>query len=239
MTTHPEPMPWLIELETSPSTNTWATEHLEQLRHGDVVFTRRQTAGRGREGRVWVAPPGTLTCSVVLDLGGADQRAVALAAGLSCIHAVADAMPALDPHLAVKWPNDVLLHGGKLAGILCEAAGGRMVVGIGLNRAAELPSTLSAASLHLHGATPGDLDLLQRIRTYLLQAVGLVDAYGLARLLPQLRSRDALLGRSLSITTRGGEQHGIGGGIDEHGRLLLVVAAGGVATIEAGHITAW
>ncbi len=232
-------MTWLVELERCASTSTWALENLARLRHGEVVYTRQQSAGRGREGRAWLAPPGTMTFSVVLDLAGADQRAVALAAGLACLHAVSDQMPGLDSALAIKWPNDVLLKRSKLAGILCEMAQERMVVGIGLNRSAELPDGLSATSLHMHGSPPDEYALLGGIRTYLLEAVGLLSARGLAPLLPQLRARDALLGRSLSVETRSGSLHGLGGGIDEQGRLLLVVAAGGIATVESGHLTMW
>jgi BirA family biotin operon repressor/biotin-[acetyl-CoA-carboxylase] ligase len=232
-------MNWLVELDTCASTSTWALEHLGRLAHGDVVFTRRQTAGRGREGRVWLAPPGVLTCSVVLDLGAADQRAVALAAGLACIHAIVDLMPGLDGELGIKWPNDVLLRHRKLAGILCEVSDGRLVVGIGLNRTAELPEALAATSLHLHGPPPDETGLLVGIRSYLLEAVGLLAARGTAALLPQLRARDVLLGRSLAVETRNGRLDGLGGGIDDEGRLLLVVAHGGIAAVEAGHITAW
>lgn len=232
-------MNWLVELDTCASTSSWALEHLDRLEHGKVVFTRRQTAGRGREGRVWLAPPGVLTCSVILDPGSADPRAIALAAGLACIHAVSDLLPGLDESLGIKWPNDVLLRHRKLAGILCEAADGRLVVGIGLNRMADLPETLAATSLHLHGLPPDEVELLAGIRGYLLEAVGLVAARGMSALLPQLRARDVLLGRSLTVETRNGSLDGIGGGIDEHGRLLLVVAHGGIATVEAGHITAW
>ncbi len=232
-------MNWLVELDTCASTSTWALEHLDRLRPGDVVHTRRQTAGRGREGRAWLAPPGVLTCSVVLDPGGADPRAIALAAGLACIHAVADLLPGLDDGLGIKWPNDVLLRHRKLAGILCETADGRLVVGIGLNRMAELPDSLAATSLHLHGLPPDEADLLAGIRGYLLEAVGLLAARGMAALLPQLRARDVLLGRSLALETRNGNLDGIGGGIDEQGRLLLVVAHGGIAAVEAGHVTAW
>lgn len=233
-------MNWLIELESCPSTNTWALDNLTRLRHGDAVWTRRQTAGRGREGRSWRAPPGTLTVSVVLDTAQADPRAVALAAGLACIHAIADAAPGLDGELALKWPNDVLLGHRKVAGILCEGVAGRLVVGIGLNRAADLPPELAAAtSLHLHAPPPDELELLAGIRTYLLEAVGLLAARGLPALLPQLRARDVLLGRSLAIATRTGELHGTGGGIDAEGRLLLVVAHGGIAAVDVGHVTVW
>lgn len=232
-------MNWLIELDTCPSTSTWALAHLSRLAHGDVVLTRRQTAGRGREGRPWLAPPGTLTCSLVLDLPQVHSAALGLAAGLACIHAVADVVPTVDAGLALKWPNDVLLGHRKLAGILCESAERRMVVGIGLNRCAELPADLIATSLHRHGPPPDESALINALRRRLIEAAGLVAAQGLVPLLPQLRQRDALLGRSCSVSTRTGELHGIGGGIDGDGRLLVVVAHGGVAAVDAGHVTAW
>jgi len=231
--------PWLVHLDSCPSTNTWALQHLDDLRHGSAVFTRRQSAGRGREGRSWLAPAGTLTASLVLDAPITLQRPLALAAGLACIHALSDLAPALADGLAIKWPNDVLLHDRKLAGILCEGSGQRMVVGIGLNLAAELPADLPATSVHLHAPPPDDLVLLDRLRGYLLEAAGLCALRGLEPLLPQLRARDALLGRSLTIATRTGQLEGQGGGIDEQGHLLLIVPAGGIASVEAGHIVAW
>jgi len=230
----------LIELSTCTSTSSWAIEHITQLNHGSVVFTRKQTAGRGREGRTWLAPEGTLTASIVVDASAAQATAIALAAGLACIHAVADACPSLVADaLTIKWPNDVLLGGRKLAGILCEGTGGRLVIGVGLNRCADLPANLPATSLHLHAVPPEDLVLLQSIRTYVLEAVGLCLARGLAPLLPQLRARDALLGRSVTVETRQGRIDGQGAGIDESGRLLVIVPAGGIATIDAGHVIAW
>lgn len=229
----------IVRLAECGSTNTWALRHLAQLAHGAVVIAERQTAGRGRDGRTWSAPPGTMTFSVVLDPGRADARAIALAAGLACIHAIADAMPGLAPDLMLKWPNDVLLRHRKLAGILCEGADGRLVVGIGLNRAAELPAGIVGTSLHRHGQPPEADALLLAIRSYLMQAVGLCGLRGLDPLLPQLRARDALLGRSLSVEVRDRRIEGTGGGIDADGRLLVIVPGGGIAEIEAGHITAW
>lgn len=229
--------PWLVDLPACASTNTWALDHLGELHHGSVVLARVQTAGRGRDGRIWQAPPGTLCCSIVV--AGADPAAAALCAGLACVHAVADLMPAAAARLAIKWPNDVLLDRRKLAGVLCEGRDGRLVIGIGLNRAADLPGELRAASLHGLGTPPAAEDLLVRIRSYLLEGLGLCAARGLAPLLPQVRERDALLGRSLTVAIRGGRLEGVGAGIDEAGRLLVVVPGGGVAVVEAGHIETW
>jgi BirA family biotin operon repressor/biotin-[acetyl-CoA-carboxylase] ligase len=131
---------WLTELDTCASTNTWALEHLDSLAHGSVVFTRQQTGGRGRDGRPWSAPPGTLTVSMIVEAEASAARCVSLCAGLAIVHAVEDLCPALSGRLALKWPNDVILAGRKVAGVLCEGGGGRLIVGIGLNLSAELPA---------------------------------------------------------------------------------------------------
>ena len=230
--------PWLSEVASCASTNTWALERLDSLVHGSVVFTRRQTGGRGRGGRPWASPPGVLTASVVIDCP--QPRGLALAAGLAVVHAVEDRCPGLG--LAIKWPNDVVLAGRKLAGVLCEGAAGRWVVGIGLNLTAELPEALAATATSLHRhvqAVPPALELLADLRGYLLEGAGLLAARGLAALLPQLRTRDALLGRSVAIESRAGRIDGTGAGLDEQGRLLVVVPHGGVAAVDAGHVVAW
>ena len=107
-------------------------------RHGDVFTADYQTAGRGRLDHKWLSPPGTnLMMSVVLSVEGLVPEHVStlpLVAGLAVCKAVASLIPhpsSLIPLL--KWPNDVLLNGKKLAGILCERNGDAVIVGIGVN----------------------------------------------------------------------------------------------------------
>jgi BirA family biotin operon repressor/biotin-[acetyl-CoA-carboxylase] ligase len=236
-------------LETCESTNTLAMECTEVLKHGDVVFTRHQTAGRGQQDRIWYAPPGVLTASFVLDiLSGVRLSGLSLAAGLAAIYAVEDLLPNLKGTLRLKWPNDVWLEGRKLAGILCEAVAGnkgssRVIVGIGLNRradfhhaeSAELGSspialTVSRAiSLHqVSDRVPDELALLEQLRHYLLQACAMfsrrdrgAEFSGLTDLLPELRRRDALLGRQIVLELPGSQIAGEASGIDASGHLLL------------------
>jgi biotin-(acetyl-CoA carboxylase) ligase len=80
---------------------------------------------------------------------------------------------------------------------------------------------------------------IEALRSYLLEGVGLCAARGLAPLLGQLRGRDVLLGRSVSISTRGTAISGTASGLDDEGRLLVVVPGGGIAAIDSGHVTAW
>jgi BirA family biotin operon repressor/biotin-[acetyl-CoA-carboxylase] ligase len=106
----------------------------EGAAHGTVVHADAQTAGRGRFSRRWSSPPGNLYVSIVLRLGLLPARRTEI--GFVAALAVADAVEALLPRhvrATLKWPNDVLVQGGKIAGILLEDASDALVLGIGLN----------------------------------------------------------------------------------------------------------
>ena len=101
--------------------------------HGTVVLAAQQAAGRGRGGRSWVSPPGNLHATIVLRPGGAPQHAPQLA--FVAAVAVAEAVDRLaGPGTTLKWPNDVMRDGAKLAGILLERLeDGAVLAGIGMN----------------------------------------------------------------------------------------------------------
>ena len=100
---------------------------------GDWLVALEQDAGRGRQGRQWVSETGNFFGSTIVQLGAGDPPppSLSLAAGLALIEAVDVAVP--DLPLMLKWPNDLLLGTAKLAGILLERSGDRVVVGFGLN----------------------------------------------------------------------------------------------------------
>lgn len=230
---------WLITLDTCDSTNTWALAHAEALAHGAVVWTEAQTAGRGRQGRSWLAPAGVLTASFVCAIADHSQSGpLSLAAGLAVIHACEDLCPGLS--LGLKWPNDVLLDGKKLAGILSERTSGSpaaMIIGVGLNRAPVWPTReppVPCASLAAYSDLDA-LELLTLIRKYLLEAAGLVQLHGLAPLLTQLQQRDTLRGRHITLDDGGRIHHGEAAGIDGEGRLILMTAMG-PQHLRSGHI---
>lgn len=102
---------------------------------GDWLVALEQNAGRGRQGRQWVSETGNFFGSTIVQLGVGDPPppSLSLAAGLALIEAVDVAVP--DLPLMLKWPNDLLLGTAKLAGILLERSGDRVVVGFGLNLA--------------------------------------------------------------------------------------------------------
>jgi BirA family biotin operon repressor/biotin-[acetyl-CoA-carboxylase] ligase len=192
--------------------------------HGTLVTAGEQRAGRGRQGRSWSAPPGrALLMSLVL------REWPPL---LPIVGAVAVADVA-GPQSAIKWPNDVLLDGRKLAGVLGEARHqeGWAVLGIGLNvavRAADLPAELHdrAASL---GLQPADIEpTLER----LLRALDGRLAQPTADLLADYRARDALAGRAV----RWAHGEGTARGIDGAGRLLVELAGGERTALDAGEV---
>lgn len=202
--------------------------------HGTLVTADEQTAGHGRHGRPWVAPAGSsvLASIVVREL---DERHAVLP--LTAAVAVCEAAEASAPvDCSIKWPNDVWVARRKLAGILIEGRPqeGWAVLGVGLNvLVREFPDELarSATSLLLESSesaisTPGQLldELLIALERRLAQDPGMVlDAW---------RGRDALCGSR--ITWNGGE--GTAAGIDDTGALLVDLAAGGRASLEAGEV---
>ena len=139
---------------------------LDGAPEGAVVAAGEQTEGRGRLGRTWHAPAGTsLLFSIVLepDVPPARLPELSLVAGAAVAEAieVETALPT-----DVKHPNDVLIRGRKVAGILAEAVDGRVVVGIGVNVSqteGQLHDPAVATSLALEGATVGQVDLLTTI----------------------------------------------------------------------------
>ncbi|MCS7030485.1 MAG: biotin--[acetyl-CoA-carboxylase] ligase [Gloeomargarita sp. SKYG116] len=243
--------PWLHWLDECPSTNTWALQSLARLQPGDVIYTPRQTAGRGREGRAWYAPPGVLTASFVLHpVAAAHLPQLSLAAGLAVIHAVEDTVPLSPGTLGIKWPNDVVLNGRKLAGVLCEPSLPWVVVGVGLNRAVDWHTVLATATPNLSLAQvaslldvtphpPDVLTVLSTLRRYLLEAHSLLQQGGWAKLLPQLRQRDVLNGCPLVIHMGQQTMAGVGAGLDDQGRLLLQGADGTIHALTAGHVVRW
>jgi BirA family biotin operon repressor/biotin-[acetyl-CoA-carboxylase] ligase len=192
--------------------------------HGTLVTAGAQTAGRGRQGRTWEAPAGRgLLMSLVL-------RDWPPLLPLAAAVAVADVA---GPEAAIKWPNDILLRGGKLAGILVEARPqeGWAVLGIGMNvavRPGDLPEELRgrAAGLEL------DPPAIETTLAALLAALGERLALEPPALLAAYRARDALLGRE--VRWQRGE--GTAAGVDDRGRLLVERADGTQAALDAGEV---
>jgi BirA family biotin operon repressor/biotin-[acetyl-CoA-carboxylase] ligase len=147
--------PELIRFAELPSTmeTAHARAH-EGAAHASAVIAGRQTAGRGTRGRAWSSAPGGLWMSVIARPHRTDAlEALSLRVGLAAAAALETACPAL-PRLGLKWPNDIVVDGRKLAGILCEArwGGGRclwVVVGLGINVCNDVPPELDRIAVTL------------------------------------------------------------------------------------------
>ena len=192
--------------------------------HGTAVTAGEQTAGRGRGGRSWVTPPGHgLALSLVLR---EHDELLPLRAGL----AVADVA---GPAARMKWPNDVLVDGRKVAGVLVEArpADGWAVLGIGLNVAVD-PATLPPDAAAVAGTLGRDPAELEAALTELLAALEHRLAEPPADVLAAVRERDALLGAPL----RWADGAGTGAGIADDGGLRVRLSDGAETVLAAGEV---
>jgi BirA family transcriptional regulator, biotin operon repressor / biotin---[acetyl-CoA-carboxylase] ligase len=211
-------------LPTVGSTNARARDLVGQgAAHGTLVTADEQTAGRGRQGRGWVTPPGVaIAASLILREFDA---LLPLRAGL----AVADVA---GPNALVKWPNDVWIDGRKVAGILVEGRPqeGWAVLGVGLNVTTEtFPDELvaTATSLRLSGIEVEPETVLGNLLRSLAGWLGAPPT----RVLDAWRSRDALKGERVRWT--GGE--GVADGIDDSGALVVETSTR-VVTLDAGEV---
>ncbi len=209
-----------------------------------AVLAERQTGGRGREGRAWVSPPGGLYLSVLLRPRFDKPGLLPLAAGL----AVAEASAELGVRAELKWPNDVLVSGRKLAGILSEAASGAagvewVVLGIGVNvalDAAKLPPEIAGTvtSLRAEGA-PGAS--VPAVAAAVLARLGVCyDALGSrpGSVVSAWRSRAApWWGGVVEVRTGEGALRGRLRDVDDEGALVLEVEGGGVRRLLSGEVS--
>lgn len=215
----------------------------EQARKGarewSAVLAERQTAGRGRQGQTWASPPGNLHLSVLLRpaLSPASWGVLPLAAGL----AVCEAVSELGVVAELKWPNDVLVAGRKLAGVLVEAVSGSRglesaVVGMGVNVGAA-PAGLSETATTL-GGEHGSTDVLELAAAVLARLTVCYDALGRegpAAVVLRWRQRAvAWWGSVIELHSAGEVRRGVARGVDERGALLLEDASGRVEAIVAG-----
>jgi BirA family transcriptional regulator, biotin operon repressor / biotin---[acetyl-CoA-carboxylase] ligase len=214
-----------LHLRLTDSTNLRARElALAGAPHGTLVTASEQTAGRGRQGRTWTAPAGrALLMSVIVR---DPPPLLPLVAAVAVADVVGDGAQ-------IKWPNDVLLGGRKVAGILIEGRPQEhwAVAGIGLNvalRPSDLPDELRETATGL-GLEPRDVE---RVLGDLVAALERRLAAPPATTLAAWRARDALVGQA--IAWDGGE--GVADGVDDAGRLLVRTPEGERRPLEAGEV---
>ena len=220
------------------STNAEARRLAEADEIGPLwISAANQTAGRGRRGRSWESPEGNLAASLLIR----PAHPLALWAQLSFAAAIAtaDVAARLAPRsrIAVKWPNDVLGDGRKLAGILLETAGTALIIGIGINLASHPADTeFPATSLGALGARPPQpQDALALLATGFAGWYEVWQADGFAPIRDAWLARAAGLGQRIRARLPDGERMGVFEGIDANGALLLN-EAGRTTAIAAGDV---
>lgn len=202
---------------------------------GDWLVALEQEAGRGRQGRTWVSAPGNFYGSTLVRLNPGDPPAptLSLAAGLALIEAIDAAVPS--QALMLKWPNDILLLGKKLAGILLERSGDRVAVGIGVNLGTA-PHLADRPSASLGGQTTPEafapliagsfgrlLDLWRQSKPGLLSHAWLARAHPIGTRLKVHCSAEEVVGGRFD-------------GLDTDGALRLRLDDGTLRIIRAGDI---
>jgi BirA family biotin operon repressor/biotin-[acetyl-CoA-carboxylase] ligase len=209
-----------------------------------LLVAEHQTAGRGRAGRSWLSSPGhSLTFSLAWKFGGGLQKLTGLPLAVGT--ALAETLVRLGQPVQLKWPNDVLKDGDKLAGILVEtasAADGAVwaVIGIGLNLA--MPDELEAQIGRSVAAVPWlarmERDtLLAAILDGLAEALRLFDKAGFAAFSARWNLLHGWQGQPVVILDRGEVlQEGLAAGVDDAGRLLLDTESGRT-TVVAGDVS--
>ena len=226
-------------LDRVDSTNAEALRLAPSLSGPAWIMARRQQAGRGRRGRAWADPPGNFAATLVLrpEGGPADAARLSFVAALA-VHEALSRLCGPQLNLSLKWPNDVLLNGGKLSGILLESAGSgarlsALAIGIGINlEAAPDAAAVEAGALRpvsLKGETGVTLtpdEVLDALAPAFDRWSRQMRDYGFAPIRAAWLARAARLGEP--ITARSGTTVTTGRfeGIDDSGALVLTTARG-------------
>jgi BirA family biotin operon repressor/biotin-[acetyl-CoA-carboxylase] ligase len=233
----------IVKLETIWSTASTNTALLarENPRAGtsEVLLAEFQSAGRGRRGRTWLAPPGAGLClslSWTFPEAPPELGALGLVIGVCVLRALRQ-LAVRD--LALKWPNDLLAGGKKLGGILIELRGESagpacVVIGIGLNAALgagllkQIAATgVLATDLAAAGLKSGSRnEVVAGILSECLRGLAEFERAALKPFLEEWRAADALAGKAVNVTGALGVAAGMARGIDVHGALLLETPAG-------------
>jgi BirA family biotin operon repressor/biotin-[acetyl-CoA-carboxylase] ligase len=239
----------VVVFDAVGSTNTEAFRMAEDgAAEGTVVLAEAQTRGKGRMGRTWESPSGVnIYCSVILrpailPLATPQLTFVSSLAVCRAIESVCGLVP------RIKWPNDILLNGRKVAGLLNELSAETervnfLVLGIGLNvnmEREQFPSDLRypATSLAMESGSPVQRLLL--VRSLLSELDMLYGRYledGFAPLREEWQRRSAFQGQRVRVSSPGDDLAGIAEGIDDDGALLVRRDDGVVSRVLAGDVT--
>jgi BirA family biotin operon repressor/biotin-[acetyl-CoA-carboxylase] ligase len=209
----------------------------ERIPEGEWLVADRQTGGRGRQGRCWIDAPGNFMGSTVVHVSPQDPPAASLSfvAALAVYETVL-ARLGHPGELQLKWPNDVLLAGGKFCGLLLEREGARVVVGIGVNLASA-PAVERANALADRGPAPDRDAFAADLAAQFGLELGRWRQYGLEPILNRWLAAAHPPGSALTVhEPSGAALAGAFAGLEPDGALRLQLADGSIRIIHAGDV---
>ena len=229
-------------LGTVDSTNKYIKDRAVQLPDGFVAVAKTQTSGRGRLGRTWQSHEGELFMSVLIKgLPLEKQGLVPLVGGLAAAKALGGLAGG---SFLVKWPNDIVCGGKKIAGLLCETTqGGGCVLGIGVNLGAEQQSFEKAGLLHAGslktatGKTPGRLETAAAFLNELEPLVAVLCREGFAPLREEYSARCVSLQKQLRIVAGESVTEAFGKAVADDGSLVVVLGDGSEKKVFSGEVS--
>lgn len=205
---------------------------------GEGLWLRaeRQTAGKGRQGRAWVSPAGNLYASTLVRLRPSDPPPATLA--LVAAVALEETVAVFGVQATLKWPNDLLVDGAKLSGILLERVDNAVIIGFGVNLA-EAPDTLdrAATSVAAHGTAPDPQLFAETLAESFGRWLARWRGEGLATVRDRWIARAHPVGTALTARLADGSSlDGLFDGLDASGALMLRLADGSVRVIHAADV---
>lgn len=229
------------------STSSELQRRLADATDFSMVLAETQTAGRGRRGRSWLSPPGLnlyLSCLKRFDRGFGALSGLSLAVGTMVLRAI-DSLGIAGAGL--KWPNDVLAGGGKLAGVLVELSGEYQgpcaaVIGVGLNlrltEALREQAGQPACDLATLATEMPDRNLVAaRLIAALVEGLREFERHGFAPFAEDYARHDLLAGRQLKLSGAQGHFEGVGAGVDARGALQVRLGNGELRSIDSADVT--
>lgn len=225
--------------ETGSTNDDVAALAREGAPEGVWLRAQRQSRGRGRQGREWVSPPGNLHASTLVRLRPGDPPAPTLAlVAAVALHEVVSAFAAGGVRIEIKWPNDLMVAGAKLSGILLERIDDAVIVGFGVNLADHPEETARPAiNMGMLGGAPDPGRFLDALAASFARWLGSWRDEGLAPVRARWLAAAHSPGTALSTHTASGAWvEGLFDGLDESGALRLRLADGTAQVVHAGDV---
>ena len=230
---------WHARLSSTNTTLQELAERTPDLPSGTVIATREQTRGRGRLDRVWISGKNeNLTFSLFLRVGTDPYRLPS--ASMAAAVAAADFLESEGIQASLKWPNDVLVNGKKICGILSEAVSGGVIIGIGLNVNMDTTTHIDqpATSLRIESGKHYDCEhLLPVFLNKLLPHLTAWECHGFSGIRKSWEARVTNLGKPIRLRDGNHERNGVLAGFGEDGELLLQTDESTRIPIWSGELT--